>query len=137
MPIYSACPKCKSPHAWYEKSQYDLTLRCRCGYLKVIESTLGAMTIEHNDSGSDVRLPRKDTHLWATLTTLRALESETSAGITNRLIELGNDFNVSDVSSYLTILRSKGLVIATAIRRGVSGGSTWELTEACKTLLGE
>lgn len=130
------CPKCGSTSAWYEQSEYDLTLRCRCGYLKVVETKLATMTIEHNDTGIDVKLPRKGTNLWVTLMTLTVVADDTSAGITTRLNELGHPFTVSDVSSYLTILRSKGLVLATTIRRGVTGGSTWTLTDACTAILG-
>jgi hypothetical protein len=136
MTTYTDCPKCGSSHAYYEASTYDLTLRCRCGYLKVVETRLETLTVQHNDSGADVKLPRKATNLWATMMVLHGIKEATSAGITTRLKQLNYPFTVSDVASYLTILRSKGLVTATSIRRGVVGGSTWELTDACRNLLG-
>jgi hypothetical protein len=133
----TTCPKCSSPNAYYERKGHDLNLRCRCGYFKVVYTELETITIERNDAGVDVKLPKRGTNLYATLAALASMITETSAGVTNRLIQLGHDFDVSDVSSYLTILRSKGLVVATEIRRGVAGGSTWVLTDACKELLGE
>jgi hypothetical protein len=136
MSVKTDCPKCGSTAAWYEKSHYDLTLRCTCGYHKVVLTTLEQMEIQHNDGGDDIKLPRKATHLWATLMVLTTVDVETSVGITTRLRELKHPFSVSDVSSYLTILRAKGLVDSPERRRGIAGGSSWRLTDPCKRLLG-
>ena len=94
------------------------------------------MEIHHNDCDDDVKLPRRETFLWSTVMVVAVMEGSNSAEITERLVDLGHLFSVSDVSSYLTILRSKGLVRTIASRRGIVGGSTWELTEICKKLLG-
>ena len=56
--------------------------------------------------------------------------------VVSNLVYTSYSFSVSDVSSYLTILRSKGLVQTICSRRGVVGGSSWELTEVCRKLLG-
>lgn len=130
------CPKCGSHGAWFEHTTYDKILRCLCGYHKVVETKLEQMTIQHNDHGADIKLPKRDTHLWNTLMVLSVIGPANSAEITERLNGLGKEFSVSDVASYLTILRSKGLVVAVEIRRGVVGGSTWELTEVCSDLIG-
>lgn len=130
------CPKCCSQNAYYEKTHCDLILKCLCGYSKVVFTTLGTAEIIHSDSGSDVKLPREGTNLRKTLVVLSVQPEATSAEITQRLKELGEKFSVSDVASYLTILRSKGLVGTTVVRRGVVGGSTWILTEAAAELLG-
>lgn len=129
------CPKCASTNAYYQVTEVDKILRCLCGYHKVIETKLASYTVEHNDAGEDVKLPRRGSHIWNTLMALEGLETATSGEVTKRLGELGHTFTISDVSSYLTILRSKGLVVAISIRRGVSGGSTWELTDICDKLL--
>jgi hypothetical protein len=136
MNVKTDCPKCASPNAWYEQSTYDVTLRCRCGYHKVVQTTLETMVITHSDSGADVKLPRKGTNLWVTMMILTVTEEANSAEITKRLVDQKFAFTVSDVSSYLTILRSKGLVEPITIRRGVAGGSTWTLTDAAANLLG-
>jgi hypothetical protein len=83
-----------------------------------------------------VKLPRRESNLWFTLVTLASLVEATSAEITYRLVDLGKEFTVSDVASYLTILRSKRLVRNTEVRRGVAGGSTWIQTDECVKLLG-
>lgn len=130
------CPKCSSMSSWFEKSRTDLTHVCLCGYLKVVFTTLESMTIENNDSGSDVKLPRKDTKLWETLMVLATEVKASSAEVTKRLSEMGKSYTVSDVASYLTILRSKGLVVVVDTGRGVLGGSTWELTQRARELVG-
>jgi hypothetical protein len=108
-----------------------------CGFRKVVFTTLSdGMTIEHREQPSNVRLPREGTHLRITLLTLAAMEPATSKEVTDRLVELGRSFTVSDVSSYLTMLRAKGLVEALDSKRGVPGGSTWTLTDAATELIG-
>jgi hypothetical protein len=130
------CPKCGSPHAYYQVTEYDKILRCLCGYHRVVETKLQEFTVTHADVAEDAKLPRRGSHIWNTLMALANLEHATSAEVTKRLIDLGHPFDISDVSSYLTILRSKGLVIAVTVRRGVAGGSSWELSDACDKLLG-
>lgn len=131
------CPKCGSLSAWFQYTHCDKILRCLCGYHRVVETKLESVTIEHNDVGADVKLPKKDTHLWRTLMVLSVIGPATTADITQRVNGLGHAvFTVSDVASYLTILRSKGLVVTTTVRRGVSGGSTWELTTVCRCMVG-
>lgn len=130
------CPKCGSKNAWIEAGSIDVVLRCYCGVHKVLQTKLLQMEIQQNDCEDDVKLPKRDTHLWVTLQALSVMVSANSAVITQTLVDMGKEFNVSDVSSYLTILRSKGLVRTTESRRGIPGGSTWELTDASIRLLG-
>lgn len=131
------CPKCGSASAWIETTPVDVILRCMCGLHKLIATKLQEIEIEHNDEPTQVKLPRPQSHLWFTIMVLSVLKEATSAEITERLIDLGKDFDVSDVSSYLTILRSKSLVYTTEFRRGVVGGSTWKLTDGCLALIGD
>lgn len=130
------CPKCGSQSSWMEKTRTDLVQRCLCGYLKVLFTTVQTIEIENNDSGDDVKLPKKGTKLWETLMILTAEDEASSGEITERLKLMGKDYTTSDVSSYLTILRSKGLVLTVDSRRGISGGSTWTLTDKAADLLG-
>lgn len=129
------CPKCASPSARIVREGPDIVLKCMCGLLRVLETTLGMMSSVKMDAGADVRLPRPKSNLHKTLMVVSILPEPTSAEVTERLQDLGVDHNVSDVSSYLTILRSKGLVETTVIRRGVAGGSSWRLTLASMGLL--
>lgn len=135
--VQTDCPKCGSDRAWYEACEIDLTLRCRCGFHKVVYTTLEQVSIQHNTPRGKVRLPKAGTHLSKTLRCLSAMESANSAEVTQALVDMGNDFNVSSVSSYLTILRSMGLVETLESKRGILGGSTWNLTDPAKQLLGE
>lgn len=102
------CPKCPSTAAWYEAVRNDLWLRCRCGYAKVVYSKREReITIIRRESEDTVRLPKKDGKLWHTIMVLAVLERANSAEITERLMDMGKDMSVSDVSSYLTMLRTK------------------------------
>ena len=130
------CPKCGSESAWYARDRQDVVLRCMCGYLRVVQTTLKSIIIEHKTSVLDIKLPRRESNLWTTLVVLVGLQSATSAEVTRRLWDLGKDYTVSDVASYLTILRNKSLVRNTEIRRGVAGGSTWVCTDKCLELVG-
>lgn len=130
------CPKCGSESAWYEKSLHDLTLCCMCGFRKVVFTTLKDFEIEHNDKPEDVKLPRQGTHLHNTLVCLWSIEPANSREVTDTLKLHGHPFTVSDVSSYLMMLRSRGLVRVIEYRRGMPDGSTWELTEIADELLG-
>lgn len=140
------CPKCGSQAAWYEKTTYDVSLICICGYRRVVFSSilekLEGPLCESIDSGDEVKLPRFGSNLHQTIMVLSILPEGSSKEITERLNELrgasegSNDYlTVSDVSSYLTILRSKGLVDRVDIRRGVAGGSTWTLTDIAEDLI--
>lgn len=129
------CPKCGSSNAYYQQTEFDKILRCLCGYHKVVETKLQSFEVLHADVGEDVKLPKRGTNIWHALVTLASLELANSAEVTVRLRQSGFNFSVSDVSSYLTILRGKGLVYNTEVKRGVAGGSTWSLTDACASLL--
>lgn len=131
------CPKCTSKNAWFERTGQDIVLRCTCGYHRVVLTRIKQIEIRHVDTADDVKLPRRDTHLWNTLMTLHVLIRATSAEVTRSLKDSGAEVNVSDVSSYLTILSSKGLSVKVDNKRGIVGGSTWEVTTACKKLIGE
>jgi len=129
------CPKCGSPSARYMKTETDLILKCLCGLHKVVFSTLTGIEIQHNDTGKDIRLPRVGTRLRRTLSVVLVLEEATTELILERLHEIGEIYDSSDVASYLTILRSKGLVYTTTVRKGIAGGSTWRLTEEAIKIL--
>lgn len=131
------CPKCQSASAWFEADNTDLTLRCMCGYRRVVYSTLEEISIQRNTPRDSIRLPKAGTHLSKTLRCLKAIGTSNSAEITQALVDMGNSFTVSSVSSYLTILRSMGLVETAQSKRGIPGGSTWNLTVAASKLLGE
>lgn len=130
------CPKCSAESAWYHRDGPDLWLRCLCGYLKVVETTLEEVVILRGTAPEHVKLPKRETNLWFTLMVTAALELANSGEITRRLTDLGKSFSVSDVASYLTIMRGKGLVENTEVRRGVVGGSTWKVSDRAAELMG-
>jgi hypothetical protein len=145
------CPKCKSPNAWVRKTETDLILICFCGHQKVLFTTLIESFEGPLDDDEDTEktiLPAMGTHLYKTLVVLSILPGGSSKEITERLNELNGLMRgpglvirkdlmhtVSDVSSYLTILRGKGLVERTSNKRGLPGGSNWDLTSEALELL--
>ena len=129
------CPKCSATSAWYKRDGPDLVLRCLCGYHKVVASELESADLTYVGTPINLKLPQRLSNLWFTLVVIASLELANTAEITERLEELGKVFSRSDVASYLAIMRTKGLVETTEVRRGVAGGSTWRVTEACAELL--
>jgi hypothetical protein len=154
------CPKCISPNAWLKKTEIDLLVVCWCGYQRVLFSILadGIEPEENEFQGFDEderggkvehpKLPKSGTSLFKTLAVLSVLPGASSIDITVRLNELNGYLRapgvvvrrdqlltVSDVSSYLTMLKAKKLVKTTESRRGVAGGSDWELTDLAQQLL--
>jgi len=130
------CPKCGSSNASYEKTHCDLTLVCFCGYRRLVFSTLNDIEVLHNDPIQDTKLPKVGTHLHNTLVCLWSIEPANSREVTDTLSMHGHPYTVSDVSSYLMMLRGRNLVTVLESRRGVPGGSTWECTSIALELLG-
>lgn len=131
------CPKCHSPNAYHVADEFDITLRCLCGYHKVVKTVLGAMTIEHIDAADDVSLPRRNSNLYACLVMLIGMVEATTGEIAG-MLNCGkrSRHSNSDVASQLTQLRYKGLadVPNGSERKGVAGGSTWVPTPAALRL---
>lgn len=138
MPARLECPKCYACRAWFERDGSDIVLRSICGVHIIVQSQGPAETIiEHSEARPKaIRLPKPGSALSACLGHLAIAEAANSAAITEALQGAGRVFTVSDVSSYLTMLRVKGLVRATDMRKGLVGGSTWVLTDTAKQLLG-
>jgi hypothetical protein len=136
--VRAVCPKCGSESAWFEYSHQDVVLRCLCGLHKLVQSHLGSIVIEHSEKAEDVTLPRQGTKLWECLVALAFLESASTADITaqvNHSRPKDSEYDTNEVSSHLTVLRYKGLVVVTQFRKGLPGGSTWVLTAAATRLL--
>jgi len=134
------CPKCNRKQAWLEVTHPDVVLRCLCGFWRVVETQLETITIRHVDSGANVRLPKRDSKLYRTLATLYAVEPASTAYVTE-MLDLSSkhhvvpqEFTVSDVASQLTVLKYRGLVEVTSNKKGVVGGSTWQMTTAAKQM---
>jgi hypothetical protein len=134
--VRAICPKCGSESAWFEYGRQDVVLRCLCGLHKVVQTQLGKIIIDHTEKPEDVNLPRQGTKLWECLIALYVLESASTADITAQVnLDKEKKYDTNEVSSHLTVLRYKGLVVVTEFRKGLPGGSTWVLTGAATQLL--
>jgi len=134
--LHAICPKCSSESAWFEYTKQDVVLRCLCGFNKLVQTHLGNIVIDHSEKPEDVTLPRQGTKLWQCLIALAKLKSANTATITLKVNEVYQvQYDTNEVSSHLTVLRYKGLVIVTKFRKGLPGGSTWQLTPAASKLL--
>lgn len=130
------CPKCGAESAWFEYTTRDVVLRCLCGFNKLIQTHLGQIVIDHAEKAEDATLPRQGTKLWQCLLALASLESASTAVITEQVNEDNSvEYDTNEVSSHLTVLRYKGLVMVTEFRKGLPGGSTWVLTAVAIKLL--
>lgn len=63
------------------------------------------------------------------------MTSAHSKEVVARLREQGSNFTVSEVSSYLSLLRTRGLTLATGVSRGVAGGAVWHASPLALELL--
>lgn len=130
------CPKCSSRSARLVDDGQDISIKCICGYLKVVQSRLQSIVIYHTDSAETVVLPKKNTKLWRVLTILATLEPATSKSITDRLNLMGSEiYQISDVSTQLVFLRYRKLAQVKEDRRRKSGGSVWELSLEARRFL--
>lgn len=129
------CPKCGSSNAkFYLENSVDVALKCLCGFYKVVQTTLEKIVITHQEV-LVVKIPKEGSHLWKTLMVLSVMEPANSSQISICLGDLGEGYSVSDVSTYLTFLKNKGLISQLNKKRGVVGGSTWVITEKCRILI--
>lgn len=131
------CPKCGSASAWFEKNGRDVWLQCLCGVNKLVFSEVETITIYHTETAEKVSLPRPGTRLWHCLAMLYGLGQASTHEITERVnLNTSLHLSASDVASFLTVLRYKGLVFPLENRRGHIGGSVWKCTDPAKKLLG-
>lgn len=138
--IKADCPKCLSANARYVVDGPDIILRCLCGLHKVVHTTLKTMTITHRDTEEQARLPRRNSKLYRTLAVLYVVAPATTQQVTE-MLELGRhstddkeEYTVSDVASQLTVLKYRRLVDVVSRRKGVPGGSTWDMTSTARRL---
>jgi hypothetical protein len=132
----SLCPKCASTNAWLSADRVDVTLRCLCGFNRVIASLLDAdddVAIEK----TALKLPAKGSNLLRTLLALRAIVEGDNSQITARLNGFDNLFKVKDVGSYLYVLKAKGLVRQVTTRKQRAFSSIWRVTEEADVLIQE
>lgn len=130
------CPKCSSTVTRLEEEGTSVLLRCRCGYCKVMSTTLvTGLRIEHIHIDEEVQLPKKNSKLMHCLGMLATLKTATTREICEGLINRGEDWSSSETASFLTILKHRGLVETLTTGKGVQGGSTWVLTPSAKKLL--
>jgi hypothetical protein len=128
------CPKCRGL-LWLEDLDREVVLKCLCGFLKFVEiSVPSGGTITHKEGRSPEWLPRKGTKLHRCLMVVFAEGVVKTAEVASRLQQ-----SSSETATQLAVLcKVKGLVRVTENRRGLPGGSVWELTDlAKKALLGE
>lgn len=130
------CPKCASKNAWLERDRVDVTLRCLCGYNRVIASSLDI--VMEDSARSTLKLPAKGSHLLKTLLALAALAQADSSQVALRMTEdLGEPYKAKDVASYLYVLKGKGFVRQAMERKRMAGGSLWCVTDAADRLLNQ
>lgn len=119
------CPKCTSRNARYAVEDKDLVLRCLCGYLEFVYSEKGGGAILHVQTEAKMELPRQGTKLSKCL---GLVAGQWPSNVkTVEVAELSGNNN-GDTSTQLMVLMHKGLIEKVIDGKGISGGSTWRLT---------
>jgi len=130
---FETCPHCRAKQAWYEQESVRvLTLKCVCGYLRVVyEETATGITM-HTIPRTKVMLPEKGTTLSAYLGSIAVQypDSVTTGFIAKGMIEKS-----SLTASKMMVLQHKGLIEIVESAKGKVGGSTWRLTTIAIKLL--
>ena len=88
------------------------------------------MVLYFNQTPKLKNLPRRGTKLSRCLMVLYALGRASTEQVARRM----NQTN-GDTASQLSVLRAKGLVMQVSHAKGVSGGSTWEVSPDAERLL--
>jgi len=132
--MFTDCPKCGSNKAWLSRDRVDLTLRCLCGVNKVVFSLLDSI---EEDECKSVKLPLPNTNLHRTMMALLCLGEADGKAIVAHLRERGEEFRLRVIYGHLYVLKGRGVVRTTSLRRCVAGGSVWCVTEEAQKLLRE
>lgn len=133
------CPKCGSKSTWLSQDGPDLWLRCLCGCMKLVHTTLKTLDDMAEDltdvEPTPMTLPKPGTKLRHTFNALEYLEIATAGEIKLRLHMVGVKFSMTEISSYLTLMRPRKLVDIVVLGKGIPGGSVWEVTDKARSLL--
>ena len=87
------------------------------------------------DEPSRMTLPKTGTKLRNTFNALEYMEIATAGEIRLRLQMMGIQYTVQEVSSYLTLMRPRGLVDIVELGKWVPGGSIWRVTDEARLLI--
>ena len=124
------CPKCGGKETGYEVVQSQVWFRCSCGRRELrYERNKDGIIIRHTEN-RNMRLPKKGTKLYACL--IFVAEHE---GCRTGDVAMSMKDSASKVATQLTVLMCRGYITRVDTRRGVAGGSSWELTAATKKIL--
>ena len=130
---FETCPHCRANQAWYEQeSQQTLTLKCICGYLRVVYEETANGIIMHTVPRTKVVLPEKGSNLSIYLGVIasRYPEDILTGTVAGQVKEKS-----SLTASKMMVLQHKGLIEKVESAKGKVGGSTWKLTNIAVTLL--
>lgn len=129
--LTTKCPHCKSNMAWYAEIEMDWYQRCLCGLARIVYSHLYGPIVEPEKP--KIRVPRKGTTLMKCLEVVAKHHPRmvSTGGVARELSSPS-----SKIATFLSVLSSKGLLEKAKEARGVSGGSSWQLTDAAILELG-
>lgn len=132
------CPKCKAKRVWFERQGPDVWLRCLCGLMKLVHTdlkTIEDMAEAGRGKKFKISLPREGSRLLMILEALNYYGKATTPDIKLWLESKGFSNTKTEISSYLTLMKPRGLVKILVRGKGVSGGSVWALTDEALHLL--
>jgi hypothetical protein len=122
---YFKCPKCRG-RSWIEKEEQDYIQRCLCGLFKYLQREIDGVTILSTAvSQLDVKLPPVGTKIYKCLL---AVANSYPKPINTQEIAYHAQLKDKETAALVVMLRVRGIVERKEERRGIKGGSVWELT---------
>ena len=119
------CPRCGGL-SWMEYHDPDLIQRCLCGLHRYLRRDVDGMTIMTAAvSQREARLPAQDTKIYKCL--LAVAQSWPSTIMTLEVAHVAR-LHGKETSALMAVLSARGLVERLEERRGLVGGSIWQLT---------
>lgn len=128
------CPRGCGGRTWVMKEiTGDWVLKCMCGYLGWIEKYQDGMRLKRTViRAEEVGLPQADTKISRCLYAMVLTHPEPSK--TAEVAERAG-LKRGETSSLLVALMGQGLIDRVEVRKGLEGGSIWELTYTAEKLL--
>jgi hypothetical protein len=118
--------------SWYEKIDADIVQKCLCGLHRFVYVLRDGIMTKHRIPRAEVTLPVKGTKIHETL---MVLAGAYPYPLSVKAISKNQGHTMADTASELMVLDHRGLADKIEERRGLHGGSIWELSPLGRQML--
>lgn len=122
--IETTCPKC-GQLSWYEQIDADIVQKCLCGLHRYAFILRDGILTKHRIPKAEVSLPERGTKIHATL---MILAGAYPYPMSTKAVSKHHGHTMADTASELMVLDHRGLADKIEERRGLHGGSIWQLS---------